>query len=55
MIEKLKIYSKREELWKQFEKEFWKQFDQTINFSDYLNEAISKSEIRKNKIKKIFS
>ena len=49
MIEK--IYSKKEELWKQFEKEFWKQFDQT--FSDYLNEVIPKSEIRKNKIKKI--
>ncbi len=51
--EKLKIYSKREELWKEFEKEFWKQFDQTINFSDYLNASIPKLEIRKNKIKKI--
>jgi hypothetical protein len=50
-----KIYSKREELWKEFEKEFWKQFNQTVNFSDYLNETIPKSEIRKNRIKKIFS
>jgi hypothetical protein len=40
---------------KEFSDYFWKQFNQTINFSDYLNEAISKSEIRKNKIKKIFS
>ena len=50
-----KIYSKREEIWKEFEKEFWKQFNQTVNFSDYLNETIPKSEIRKNRIKKIFS
>jgi hypothetical protein len=45
----------KEELWKQFEKEFWKQFDQTINFSDYLNDTFPKSEMRKNKIKKIFN
>jgi len=40
---------------KEFSDYFWKQFNQTINFSDYLNGAIPKSVIRKNKIKNIFS